>query len=738
MKQVAQNYRSGALEVIDAPPPSCAPGGVLVRSLYSLISTGTELMKVGESQLSLVGKARARPDQVKKVLENVQQQGALTTYKKAMNRLDSYSPLGYSLAGVVQEVGRGAEEFSVGQLVACAGNEFALHAEMNWVPTNLCVAVPDGVSPQLAAFATVGSIALQGVRQGNVQIGDTACVIGLGLVGQLVVQLLVASGVRVVGIDPDHDRCRLAEKAGALLCAAPDDEGSAAVEQALTRASGGIGADRVFLVAGGSSNQPVELAARLARDRATIVDIGKCKLDLPWNDYYEKELDLRFSRSYGPGRYDPRYELDGIDYPAGYVRWTERRNLHCFVDSVARKEIDPEPLIAGIYPLEDAPTVYEQLSTGVLRGVGFLFEYAAPAEPDPDRRDAVGATVPAARARSMSAARSTSVRSRSVEHVEGTIGVGFVGAGNYASSMLLPHLVKQQGVELIRVATQRSLSAVNAQRKFQFRDAGTDTEALFSDARVDAVFIVTRHSSHADLTCRALEAGKAVFVEKPLALTDGELERILATVDETGNDKLMVGFNRRFSPLLVEMRERFGQSTEPMSARYLVNAGRLGSDSWYRDSEAQGSRFVGEGGHFVDTLSWWIGSDPVEVVTMGAGGPDEVQVSLRYGDGSLATITYLTSMHRRFPKETLEVSRGGRTARLENFKRTTVWTGARARVHRIFGPPDKGQSAEIRAFLESVRTGGQMPISLESLAATTRATLATATPAVASGAQQRL
>ena len=291
---------------------------------------------------------------------------------------------------------RGAEEFSVGQLVACAGNEHALHAEINWVPTNLCVAVPDGVSPQLAAFATVGSIALQGVRQASAQIGDTACVIGLGLVGQLVVQLLVASGVRVVGLDPDEDRCRLAEKAGALLCAAPTEEGVAAVERSLARASGGLGADRIFLVSGGSSNQPVELAARLARDRATVVDIGKCKLDLPWNDYYEKELDLRFSRSYGPGRYDPTYEVDGIDYPAGYVRWTERRNLHCFVNALAMKEIDPQPLIAGIYPLVDAPSVYEQLSDGSLQGVGFLFEYDAPEEGDPiTARSAPGRTLPA-------------------------------------------------------------------------------------------------------------------------------------------------------------------------------------------------------------------------------------------------------------------------------------------------------------------------------------------------------
>ncbi len=737
MKQVAQNYRSGELAVIEAPAPSCAPGGVLVRSLYSLISTGTELMKVGESKMSLVGKARARPDQVKKVLDAVQQQGPLTAYKKAMNRLDSYSPLGYSLAGVIEEVGKGAEEFAVGQLVACAGNEFALHAEINWVPTNLCVAVPDGVSPQLAAFATVGSIALQGVRQGNVQIGDTACVIGLGLVGQLVVQLLVASGALVVGLDLDQDRCRLAEKAGALLCAAPDDDGVVAVEEALSKASGGLGADRLFLVAGGSSNQPVELAARLARDRATVVDIGKCKLDLPWNDYYEKELDLRFSRSYGPGRYDPRYEIDGVDYPAGYVRWTERRNLHCFVNAVARKEVDPEPLIAGIFPLQDAPSVYEQLGTGVLRGVGFLFEYDSPAETDlhvPGRTLSDAHAVPSRRARATSS-RHTPARPRS--QLDGTVRIGFVGAGNYASSMLLPHLVKQPGVDLAQVATRRSLSAVNAQRKFGFRAASTDADALFEDQSIDAVFIVTRHSAHADLTCRALEAGKAVFVEKPLALTSDELDRILAAVDATGNDRVMVGFNRRFAPLFVQMRAHFGRSPEPTNARYLVNAGRLASDSWYRDTELEGSRFVGEGGHFVDTMSWWIGSDPVEVMTMSAGGPQEVQVSIRYDDGSLATITYLTNAHRRFPKETFEASSSGRTARLDNFRRATVWSGARARVRRHLGSPDKGQRAEIKAFLDSVRTGGPMPISLDSLTATTRATLAAAA-GVASRTPQQL
>ena len=559
MKQVAQNYRSGELAVIDAPPPTCAPGGVLVRSLYSLISTGTEMMKVGESKMSLVGKARARPDQVKKVFETVQQQGPVTAYKKAMQRLDSYSPLGYSLSGVVVDVGTGAEEFSIGQLVACAGNELALHAEFNWVPTNLCVAVPDGVSPQLAAFATVGSIALQGVRQAGAQIGDTACVIGLGLVGQLVVQLLVASGVRVVGIDPDLDRCRLAEKAGALLCAAPNEDGIVAVERSLARASGGLGADRIFLVAGGSSNQPVELAARLARDRAMVVDIGKCKLDLPWNDYYEKELELRFSRSYGPGRYDPTYELDGIDYPAGYVRWTERRNLHCFVNALATKEVDPQPLIAGIYNVEDAPSVYEQLGAGSLQGVGFLFEYDSPEESEPiPVRTATVRTLPAAQ-RGRQCELPTRRRTTGSGEARDLCGSASSERGNYASSMLLPHLAKSPGVELVRVATRRSLSAVNAQRRFGFAAMGTDADVVIEDSSLDAVFIVTRHSSHAELTCRALEAGKAVFVEKPLALSGEELDRVLHTVDATGNDRILVGFNRRYAPLLVEMRRRFGR-----------------------------------------------------------------------------------------------------------------------------------------------------------------------------------
>ena len=739
MKQVAQNYRSGELAVIDAPAPSCAPGGVLVRTLYSLISTGTEMMKVEESKLSLVGMARARPDQVKKVLETVQQQGALTTYKKAMNRLDSYSPLGYSLAGMVLEVGKGAEEFAVGQLVACAGNEFALHAEINWVPTNLCVAVPDGVSPQLAAFATVGSIALQGVRQGNVQIGDTACVIGLGLVGQLVVQLLVASGVRVVGLDPDPERCRLAEKAGALLCTAPDDDGSKAVEQALFKASGGLGADRIFLVAGGSSNQPVELAARLARDRATVVDIGKCKLDLPWNDYYEKELEAPILPLVRPRPLRPQIRNRRSRLPSWLCAMDRATQSSLLCQRCGQKgnrsraahRRDLPALATRRASTNSSVAAYCRVSAS---------SSSTTSRTRLDPQLPVTRQFQAAPMRRHGDASSASALddSPSVAPTKAAVRIGFVGAGNYASSMLLPHLANQPGIELAHVATRRSLSAVNAQRKFGFGDAGTNPDAVFEDPTIDAVFIVTRHSAHAAMTCRALEAGKAVFVEKPLALTSDELDRILATVDATGNDQNHGRVQPAVRPASRGDAEAISdESTEPTNARYLVNAGQLASDSWYRDSELEGSRFVGEGGHFIDTMSWWIGSDPVEVMTMAGAGADEVQVSLRYGDGSLATVTYLTNVHRKFPKETFEVSSGGRTARLDNFRRATVWSGARARVSRHLGSPDKGQSAQIKAFIDAVRTGGPMPISLESLTATTRATLA-ATSAVASSTSQPL
>ncbi|MER6287660.1 bi-domain-containing oxidoreductase [Streptomyces sviceus] len=714
MKQVVQNYKSGELAVLDVPVPGCKPGGVLVRTVYSLISTGTELMKVSEAGMSMLGKARSRPDQVAKVMQSVATNGVPATYRKVMGKLDSYTPLGYSLCGVVEQVGAGIDDVKAGDLVACAGNEHALHAELNWVPQNLYVPVPDGLAPQHAAFGTVGSIAMQGVRQGEPQLGEVALVIGLGLIGQLVVQLLAASGVRVVGADPDPARCELAERLGAAACG---DPASTAVENAVAELTDGHGVDQVYLAAGGGSNQPVELAAKLARDRGRVVDIGKCRLDLPWNAYYEKELDVRFSRSYGPGRYDPSYELEGRDYPIGYVRWTERRNLACFLDLAARGKVDVEPLISHVADFDDAVETYRRLKDGELKAVTALFRYPEQAG-EAEEAKAPAVAVPAVKVEAKAAP---------ARPAKTPVKLAFVGAGNYATSMLLPHLAQREGVELSTVVTTTSLSGANAQRKFGFAKATTDLDAVLGDESIDAVFVVTRHSSHAELTRQALLAGKTVFVEKPLALTEDELSGVLAAVEESGNDRLQVGFNRRFAPLLQEARNHFGARSGPAHLRYLVNAGRLAHGSWYLQQGSEGSRFVGEGGHFIDTASWLLDADPVSVYATATSGNEDLQVVLRYPDGSTATISYVTTGPSGFPKETLDLVADGRALRLDDFVRASVYGRKKWVSSRLPKARDKGQNAELAAFIKAVRTGGPMPVPLQSLVATTAATLAVQT-----------
>ena len=729
MKQVVQNYKTGELTLLEVPAPRCKPGGVLVRTRFSLISTGTELMKVEQARMSLLAKARARPDQVAKVVQSVATVGLRDTYRKVLNRLDSYTPLGYSLCGVVEQVGAGVTEVAAGDLVACAGNEHALHGELNWVPKNLYCPVPGGsagsVAPQHAAFGTVGAIALQGVRRGEPQLGDVALVIGLGLIGQLVVQLLAASGVRVLGVDPDSSRCELAERLGALVCSHP---GSGVVDTAVGELTAGHGVDQVYLAAGGSSNEPVELAATLSRDRGRVVDIGKCRLDLPWNAYYEKELDVRFSRSYGPGRYDPSYELDGRDYPIGYVRWTERRNLECFLDLLARRRVDVEPLISHVADFAAAVQTYQRLNSGELNAVAVLFRYADP--PDTAAPEPPVTAVPALRNGSRNGHSDRA-------HSDRTLRVAFVGAGNYASSMLLPHLAGRPDVELRQVVTTSALSASNAQRKFGFAVASTDVEAMLADPSIEAVFVVTRHSSHAELTRRALLAGKAVFVEKPLALTEEELGGVLSAIEESGNDRLQVGFNRRFAPLLRQARHRFGRRVGPASIRYLINAGKLDQHSWYGRQDSEGSRFAGEGGHFIDTVSWLAGGAPSTVFANATPGQTDLQVLLSYPDGSTAAITYATTGAAGFPKETIEVLADGKVLRLDDFRRASVHGRRRWATPRLPRGRDKGQRAQLEAFLDAIRSGAPMPVSLDSLVATTLATLAAATSA-ATGAPVRL
>jgi predicted dehydrogenase/threonine dehydrogenase-like Zn-dependent dehydrogenase len=701
MKQIAQNYKSGKLSLLDVPVPACKPGGVLVRTAYSVISSGTELMKISESKLSLLGKARARPDQVKKVINAVRQQGVLATFQKVMNRLDSYTPLGYSLAGVVVEVGADVQALRVGQAVACAGNQYALHAEYNWVPENMCVPIPEGVGLDQAAFTTIGAIALQGLRQADIQLGETACVIGLGLLGQILVRLLRGAGVRVVGIDIVADRCRMAEAAGASACAVPGTPKFERFRREVAGLTGGHGVDCVFIAAGGDSNEPVELAAELARDRARVVDIGKSKLDLPWNAYYEKELDVRFSRSYGPGRYDPIYEEAGIDYPIGYVRWTERRNMECVLDMLREGRLDLSPLIDQVFPFESAVDIYERMNKGTISGLGILFKYP---ETTPVMRRLGGR--------------------RSFPEVQGQVRLGVIGAGNYVSSMLLPSLARRADVALVEVATSTALSAANAVKKFGFARSATDSASLLAAEDIDAVLIGTRHATHTELVCAALRADKAVFVEKPLAITRESLAEVIRTVEETGNDRLMVGFNRRFSPLLEQMKEEWGTRFGPHTIHYRVNAGPLEKGSWYLQSATEGSRFAGEGGHFIDTVSWWLGEDPVRVTAAAtAGDQDNLTAILNFADGSLATISYLTEGDPRVPKERIEIFGEGKVASFENFSQFTLWQSGRSTTRRA-RTLDKGQDAELDAFILSLKRGGRMPISVRSLVTTTSATLA--------------
>jgi len=708
VKQVVQNYRTGELALIDTPVPACRPGGVLVRTSYSLISTGTELMKVDEAALSLVGKARARPDQVAKVLASAASAGPVATYQKVMNKLDSWTPLGYSLEGTVTAVGEGVADVTVGDRVAAAGNEQALHAEYNWVPRNLFVRVPDTVFESHAAFTTVGAIAMQGLRQAEPALGESVLVIGLGLIGALAVQLYAAAGVRVIGADLDPARCELAQLTGAIAAAAP----SSALDSLVAEATGGRGVDHVLITAGARDDAPVALAVRAVRGRGRIVDIGKCAMNFPWNACYEKEIDVRFSRSYGPGRYDPRYELEGRDYPAEYVRWTERRNMECFVDLLARRRIDVAPLISDLADFDDAVPTYRSLQEGGLRSVAVLFRY--PAVP-PGHVEVPEPAIAPARLPDTSSRRRPASR---------PLRIAFIGAGNYANSMLLPHLRGRPDIDLATVVTNSALSAANAVEKFGFHRAATDPAAVLEDDAVAAVFVVTRHRSHADLVARALRAGKAVFVEKPLALTEAQIQQVLTAVRESGNDRLHVGFNRRFAPLLVEARAAFGSRSGPATARYLVNAGPLPGDSWYLDAEAEGTRFAGEGGHFLDTLAWLLGARPRSVFAAATAASDDLQVTVRWDDGSVATITYAASGAPSAGKEHLELLADGQLLRLTDFRRADVHGPQRWRSGRLPRGQDKGQRAQVSAFLRSVCTGGPMPIPLGSLISTTRATLA--------------
>jgi polar amino acid transport system substrate-binding protein len=674
---------------------------VLVRTSYSVISIGTERMQIEFGRKSLLGKARSRPDQVRQVLDAVKREGVMSAYQKVRSRLKSLSSLGYSASGVVEAVGEGVTDLRVGERVACAGARYANHAERIWVPANLVVPVPDGVPLESAAFTTLGAIALQGVRQADVRLGERVVVIGLGLLGQLTIQLLRASGVEPIGVDVDPARVALAERLGAVGVLRRDD-----VVGRVQVATAGIGADAVIITAATSSEDPIRLAGELARDRGRVVVVGAVPINVPRSPYYEKEVEVRLSRSYGPGRYDPEYEEKGHDYPIGYVRWTERRNMGEFLRLLGTGGVDLAPLITHRFGFEEVVEAYGTLRGGEGAGaLGVVLRYPEEAVAEP-RRIEVGASG------SMGARRT------------GRVGVGLIGAGNFASGVLVPAL-KKLGVELAGVATASGLSARNVAEQFGFRYLAASADEVLADPEVEAVVIATRHDEHARLAAEALRAGKAVFVEKPLALDEGSLDEVLR-VAATGGP-LLVGFNRRFAPATEFVRSKLARVAGARVVHIRANAGFIPADSWVHDPAIGGGRLIGEGCHFIDLALYLVGSPAVEAVATGLGGEDpaaalgdNVQVTLRCADGSLATILYTAKGDMRSGKERVEVFAGGSTAIIDDFRAAEFWSAGRR--ERWKGVQDKGHAAELKAFVEGVR-GGVSPISLAELENSSRATL---------------
>ena len=707
MKQVLQHRKQGTVAVADVPPPQARSGGILVRSAASLISAGTEKAALELAQKSMVGMARQRPDLVGRVMDKLQRDGFAATWNTVRDQLDREVPCGYSAAGQVTHVGDGVGGFRVGDRVAAAGAGHASHAELNFVPKLLAAAIPDGVTTEQAAYTTVGAIALQGVRNADVRVGESVAVIGLGLIGQLATQILAASGVQVVAIDVSPERCDLAARYGAATTASPA-EAEAAV-QAVTRQRG---VDAVVICAATKSNAPVELAAHIARDRARVVMVGVTGMDLPRAEYYHKELTFIVSRSYGPGRYDAAYEERGQDYPIGHVRWTEQRNMEAFLDLVAAGSVKPDSLTTHRFDIADAAAAYDMILRGSEPHLGVLLTYPDSPATEPSRI-AIPKTDPAAEA--------TSEGKR--------VGVSFLGAGNFARGTLLRHLAKLP-IEHRGVVTASGASAVSAGKRFGFEFCTAEPSELLADHVTDLVFVTTRHSRHAEQVAAALRAGKAVFCEKPLAVDQDQLQDVIEATRE--NPRLLVGFNRRFAPLAADLKRHFAgdgdASRGPLSIHYRVNAGPMPHDHWLADP-AEGGRLVGEACHFVDFAAYLTDSRPVRVSASRLGDdPDNVAATIDFEDGSVCQLAYLTDGSTKAGKERVEVHGGGRSAVLDDY-RTLALHGGGGRKLGSRWKQDKGHAAELAALVEAVQAKRPMPIRLESLISTTRTTFALRTAA---------
>lgn len=707
MKQILQNYKTGEVTVADVPPPVAQAGRVLVRAAASLISAGTERMAVELGRKSLLGKARERPDLVRQVIRKAQAEGVSSTLAAVRAKLDASNALGYSAAGTVFAVGEGVTEFRAGQRVACAGAGFASHAELLSVPKNLCVALPDAVDFEAAAFGTLGAIALQGVRLAEPTIGEAVVVLGLGLLGQLTVQLLKANGCRVFGIDTDPTRVALARTLGADDGALAGDAARAAV----MHWSRGRGADAVLITAATSSDQPVEFAGEVSRLKGRVVAVGLVGMNVPRKIYYERELTLKVSMSYGPGRYDPEYEERGHDYPFPYVRWTEGRNIEAFLDLVASGSVDVRPLITHRFPIEEGERAYQLISGETSEAyLGVLLTY------DTERELAGRVELRAP----------TKAGAASVREGAARVRVGLIGAGSYAQKFLLPNF-KEAGAEFVSVATATGVTARDVGRKYDFARSVSGADAVLEDGDVNLVVIATRHDSHAELARRALERGRHVFVEKPLALDDAQLDAVLSAA-RASNASLMVGFNRRFSPHARAAHAFLAARRAPLSILYRVNAGRIPRGHWIQDAREGGGRIVGEVCHFIDLIHFLTNStttrvyaEPVASRDHETVDDDSVFITLRLADGSNASIAYLAEGDRALPKERVEIYGEGRTFVIDDFRAATAYASGRERRTRLRGQ-DKGQREEVRAACAVVTSGAPAPIALADLAATTRAT----------------
>jgi polar amino acid transport system substrate-binding protein len=670
---------------------------VLVANRCSVVSAGTERSKVELGEKSLIRKAQARPDLVRKLVDRARTEGIRPALSAARERLDALAPLGYSSAGVVYRVGAGVEGLMPGDRVACGGSGFANHAEVVAVPKNLVARIPDDVTFESAAYTTVGAIALHGVRRADTQVGEQIGVIGLGLVGQLSVRILAAAGCRAIGVDPDAQTLELAKRGGALSFA----RNHAGLVEAVLAATRGLGLDAVLVCAASHSADPIQLAAELARERGRVVVVGDVPVEADRALMYEKELELKLSRSYGPGRYDRDYEERGRDLPPAYVRWTEQRNMQAFLDLVAGGKVDPSELTTDRFPVDHAAEAYTRLTSGLKgRPFGIVLEYAY-------------------EERNVSAPAAAVIRPRRARAVR----IGLIGAGSFARGTLIPAL-KDEGATLAAVATERGLTAADVASRFGFeRTAKTDAD-IIADESIDAVVIATRHHNHATVTAAALAAGKAVFVEKPLALRAEELADVQAAIKP--DSLLMVGFNRRFARHVVKLKEELERVTASvLLAR--VNAGPLPDDHWLHDPEEGGGRLLGEGCHFVDLLAHLAGSRPISAYAVAVPNParglelsDDIAATFRFESGALGSLLYTGTGDPRLPKERLEAFGGGLAAVLDDFRRLELYRAGKRSVEK--GRQDKGHRAEVAFFLSAVRGEAEGPL-IESYFASTRATL---------------